>query len=369
MSSKLKIQFPGLNELRALAALSVIPGHVEQIKGIFKLQFAYWFPIPGKVGVVLFFALSGFLITTLLLGEKKSHGIIDLRQFYKRRLLRIFPLYILIVTLSVLVFNRIPFLQMPIYSAQFYENMDLGAALLLLLVLPNYLQLIIPYAAHMWSIGIEEQFYLVQPILIKIVKNACVLSVAMIFVVFLPEVLSFINLHYQVQVNSILYNASVYFGCIAIGSLGALICSGSSNILKGFVYHRLTQIASLVAVLYFVALVNISGDERVIDFRFYAVCFLIFVANSATNDRSFLRVNSHVLDRIGKISYGIYVYHPVCIGLSIALALQFSVFVENDLALNIAVYVLTFVLTFSVSSLSYKWFESYFLSLDSSSRM
>src|ERR1700741_1236659 len=98
---KQKIYFPNLNGLRFIAAFLVIIHHIEQIKSILHLP-NYLGRIPciskiGKFGVVLFFVLSGFLITYLLLTEENTFKKISVRQFYMRRILRIWPLYFLIV--------------------------------------------------------------------------------------------------------------------------------------------------------------------------------------------------------------------------------------------------------------------------------
>ncbi|NOR59010.1 MAG: acyltransferase family protein, partial [Sulfurimonas sp.] len=85
--------FPGLNELRALAVLSIIPGHINGIAKFFGLAQFHWFPIPGKLGVIFFFVISGFIITVLLLKEKTTTRKISLGSFYRRRALRIWPLY------------------------------------------------------------------------------------------------------------------------------------------------------------------------------------------------------------------------------------------------------------------------------------
>ncbi len=66
--------FPGLNGLRAVGALTVIPCHIEQLKPCFQIDQAKWFPVHGKIGVVLFFVLSGYLITFLLLHERRAVG-------------------------------------------------------------------------------------------------------------------------------------------------------------------------------------------------------------------------------------------------------------------------------------------------------
>jgi peptidoglycan/LPS O-acetylase OafA/YrhL len=94
-----KIYFKGLNEIRAIAALAVLFHHVELYKyrgNIFSLYNTPLNPFIkslGKNGVYLFFVLSGFLITYLLLTEKSVFNKIDIKKFYIRRMLRIWPLY------------------------------------------------------------------------------------------------------------------------------------------------------------------------------------------------------------------------------------------------------------------------------------
>src|SRR5690554_6407842 len=112
---KKKIFFNGLNELRAFAALSVIFHHIELFKlrdgisSIFSNSYFHFFIEKlGKNGVYLFFVLSGFLITYLLLQEKSNnHNKISFKKFYLRRIFRIWPLYYTVIAIS---FILIPFL-------------------------------------------------------------------------------------------------------------------------------------------------------------------------------------------------------------------------------------------------------------------
>lgn len=104
-----KIYFQGLNEVRAIAALSVFVYHVEcnkrirQIPNMFNTSLKDSFNILGASGVHVFFVLSGFLITYLLLREKETFQKIDLKKFFARRMLRIWPLYYVIILFSFLV--------------------------------------------------------------------------------------------------------------------------------------------------------------------------------------------------------------------------------------------------------------------------
>ena len=109
---KPRVYFPGLNGIRFLAALAVMICHMEMTK--------HWFHEPniytvsfvggvlGDIGVILFFVLSGFLITYLLLQEQQDLGTIKIKQFYIRRILRIWPLYYMVILLGLFVLPFLP---------------------------------------------------------------------------------------------------------------------------------------------------------------------------------------------------------------------------------------------------------------------
>src|SRR6185503_3794719 len=116
------------------------------------------------------------LITYLLLEEESQTGIILIRNFYVRRILRIWPLYFLIVILALLVLPNIPMFVLPEYDydrAEVYSHLP-GKIFLYLFFLPNLVSPlfgIVPYASLTWSIGTEEQFYLTWPVLLKNIKK------------------------------------------------------------------------------------------------------------------------------------------------------------------------------------------------------
>jgi peptidoglycan/LPS O-acetylase OafA/YrhL len=101
------VYFENLNAIRFIAASLVVFHHIEQIKAIFGLP-NFWnnevFFIIGKLGVILFFVLSGFLISYLLYKEKELTNTIGIKNFYVRRILRIWPLYFLIILLALFLF-------------------------------------------------------------------------------------------------------------------------------------------------------------------------------------------------------------------------------------------------------------------------
>ncbi len=138
-------QIPMIDGLRAVAVLMVVVYHSGY----------EW--VPGGLGVLMFFVISGFLITWLLLKENQKHGTVSLGRFYTRRSLRIFPaLYAYCaLALLILLIRHKPINWPQATAALLYYN--------------NYYQALYgdPATAfsHTWSLGIEEQFYLIWPLL------------------------------------------------------------------------------------------------------------------------------------------------------------------------------------------------------------
>ena len=164
---KAKVYFPGLHGLRFFAAMMVVFSHVELMKDYHGYPNLYSSNLAiyesGRMGVTLFFVLSGFLISYLLLTERKVTGSISVKKFYGRRILRIWPLYYLLVFLTFIVLPRITFFAVPKYSALMPEYFWY-TLLLYVFLLPQVALSIfepVPFAEPLWSIGVEEQFYLV----------------------------------------------------------------------------------------------------------------------------------------------------------------------------------------------------------------
>ena len=190
-------RIPSLDGLRAISISLVIVGHLARWKHIS-------LPIPGaygNLGVRIFFVLSGFLITKLLLREQKHTGTISIGDFYLRRAYRILPAafaYLLVV--KIIFWSQVGWYDMA--AAAFYvANMRTMAAWML---------------GHLWSLSIEEQFYLLWPFALKTWfrhKTAILLAV-----MFASPV--FIALLYAVHARSgILGSLPVYADELAIGCL------------------------------------------------------------------------------------------------------------------------------------------------------
>lgn len=144
--------FPALDGLRGLSILIVMLGHF----GINRIIYKHRLLVDSNIGVHIFFVISGFLITTLLLKEKLRNGHISLKYFYIRRVLRILPvawLFLLVlVILNAVLHLHISTLDF-IQTVCFVKNLPIGSSY---------------YTAHFWSLAVEEQFYLVFPLLLML---------------------------------------------------------------------------------------------------------------------------------------------------------------------------------------------------------
>lgn len=149
-------RLPGLDGLRAVAILMVLCSHVLGAHGVPAL------PLPsglhlGELGVRVFFVLSGYLITTLLLREMAARGRISLRGFFARRVHRIFPAFyvFLLVVLAL--------------SAERIIDLRPGDALHAVTYTMNYHRERAWWLGHLWSLSVEEQFYLFWPVILALV--------------------------------------------------------------------------------------------------------------------------------------------------------------------------------------------------------
>jgi len=285
-----KVYFENLNTIRFIAALMVVIHHVEQFRSIMGVpgQGNKVIGMLGKLGVVLFFVLSGYLISYLLFKEKEVTNDVNIKNFYIRRILRIWPLYYLIVLSSLFVLPFFGFIAMPGYDLSTIWN-DLGMKLFLFVFfMPNVVLFtygIIPYASQTWSIGAEEQFYLIWPALNKKTNRRWLLMGVIIFgymalkyagIYAFPKgaATTFFNKYWE----------STPFDCMAIGGLFALIAfekSRIANTLRQILYHKVTQ------WFFFVATVWSIGSGLFIfyylHYEYYAILFgiliLIFAAN------------------------------------------------------------------------------------------
>ncbi len=358
---KQKIYFPNLNGLRFIAAFLVIIHHIEQLKWISKLDTLLgdipFVGVIGKLGVVLFFVLSGFLITYLLLAEEKTFDDISIKKFYMRRILRIWPLYFLIIILAIFILPYIKLFTLNGFDINKVHS-DLATKLILYaLFLPNIVLSmigVIPYASHTWSIGTEEQFYVVWPVLIKYLKKNRIVLMIIIIVSYLMIRFFLANpisdfMPYKKIIRE--FWSTFNIDCMAIGGVFGILLFRNDRFLP-LIKNNLIFYFSLA----FVSFLMIKGVYiPYIQAEFFSVFFGIIILNFAANENIKISLENKYFNYLGNISYGLYMYHPIGIMMAINLA------VTIGYPSNWLIYPVSLILTILIAGLSYKYFETYFL--------
>lgn len=349
------VYLPGLNGLRSIAALSVVISHIAlSIRG-FNLKI-YLFGINekglpngwylGSNGVTMFFVLSGFLITYLLLIESNKTNI-NIKKFYIRRVLRIWPVYYLYFFVCLLVIFSIG------------ENIGLDAFFYYLLFaanIPFIFEFTLPFLEHFWSIGVEEQFYLFWPWLIKKTKGNT-FSIVLSIVVVINIIRYFLWWKYPYSEGAI-FSIVNRFDCMMVGGLGAMLFYEKNNVFLKVFDNKISNILSWILIM--LMAFNVKFINAIVDTTIVTVISLVLIVGQINVKNRVINLDLPFFNFIGKISYGIYVYHILMIFI-------FShLFKYIDLQENyklFLVYCSVVSASIIVAYISYEYYEKYFIKL------
>ncbi len=337
------IHLPGINGLRAIAALSVMWGHT------FQRDFGNWgidgFRLPVVAdGVTLFFVISGFLITYLLLHEQEQSQKISIPKFYMRRILRIWPIYYLYLFIAVTATGT-------------WHDSNIWYYCFFTANIPFILAVGIWPIIHYWSLGVEEQFYLFWPWLVKLThgKTKRLLTIAIIICVAWIACKWGIYLFCGTNTAYRIF-AVIRFDCMMIGAICAILYFMKNKLFSRILMNRMLGLACFLLLLFSQPWINIIPAPV----RPQLIAILSIVCIASQLDKPIINLENRLCDFVGKISYGIYVIHPLLIfGLS-SLYRNTGIQLPGTLA-TIVIYCLTTFVSILVAWLSYKFFESPFL--------
>ncbi|CUT11420.1 Oantigen acetylase [Bradyrhizobium sp.] len=310
---KAQSRFGGLDGLRAISIVAVVWHHTATGPLFFS---------RGFLGVDLFFVISGFLIVSLLLREQDRSGSISLSGFYKRRALRILPAYaaMLLIVAGTALISR---------SAQPAVWHDLPYAVFFISNFAAMQSML----SITWSLSAEEQFYSAIPAIIKRFRQSIWVIIPGILIA--SAATSLLSPAWAPG----FFKGATFFPIVA-GAILAIILNNEEGYRSARSLLQFPLVAgAIVVLLASIPVADISGIVRIA----IQIGMTLLVGSCVLSDRI---GQMPVLDRIGKVSYGIYLYHLICQHFAL------KVFPEG-----IPLFALTLALAWMAAELSYAILE------------
>lgn len=358
---------PGLNTLRFIAALFVVISHgnisLDKL-GIYSAS-TLAFVNRGGDAVDFFFTLSGFLITYLLIIEVNNTGKVSIRQFYLRRVYRIWPLYFLLIAIGFILLG---YIYPALYHQPFFSFKIPAGLLMFLFFIPNYAAKNYPVGLlyPLWSIGVEEQFYLFWAPMVKFFKRY-LLAMIIIFIAFSLFFYSLVYYRiFPVNTKMEAFFLTQKFYSMAIGSLfGYILYYHFENYDHSLFSNKITQALVVSIILWHYIFHNVV--ETSMWFKvFFSFLYGFLILNVSAVSSKLLELEKPLFSYLGTISYGIYMYHML-IDYQLRYLVAKLAFLNLPKMLIIPLYyVMLLLATIAVASLSYHYFEKFFLKLKGS---
>jgi peptidoglycan/LPS O-acetylase OafA/YrhL len=312
----------------------------------------------SDLAVILLYILSGFLISYMLLKEKTRTNTIQIRSFYKRRFYRIYPVYIFLISVSYLVYLVPSWNHLTKMADSVNDYLTPGQEYLFLAFLGSHILFSLKENAlslHTWTVGAEENFYLIWAPLVKRIRGYNWILPCLLISPATEFTLNIIHAKWTSGWTFFLLNFNNYFriSTIAIGAIGCYLYLYKKESIV-FCRNRWLQYAALFLLLFFF----ISGVRFGIFFyEFIGALFLILVLGNIEESGNPMPLEYKPLKFIGRISYGMYAFHPMCIMLSITLLNRVPGLQDSLLIYILAVTMLSYAITILVSIAVYYSFE------------
>lgn len=354
-----KFRFQNLDSIRTIAFFTVFLAHAfyaesEAIKKSSAYLWAIQFQEALGFGVPIFFVLSGFLITYLMLKEQTGKFGFSLKNFYMRRILRIWPVYFIVLLIGFVLF---PIFRNLMLQQPYLENAN---PLYYISFLSNFDQLkhtSLPFGIGLgptWSVSIEEQFYLLWPLLL----------------------LLFPKKHFIIGIGIVLISSLVLSPLLGLPSKHTLYCMMYLSIGGLFAYlsfyhfefiKKITNVSSFVFLFGIFLLItslylssNGYGSYYLTVFMAliiaYSIVYQIFAEKLELRKIPFL-------ERVGKYTYGLYLYHVICNFVAHILIDDIFKFEESRLTVLLVKPLISLSLSLILAYFSYHYMEQYFFKL------
>jgi peptidoglycan/LPS O-acetylase OafA/YrhL len=332
---------PSLDGFRALSIMIVIICHV-----LMSFKTPYDFHPLANLGVQFFFVISGFLITTLLIKEQLDKGSINLKNFYIRRAIRILPVAYLFLGIVVLL-NFILRLHLDYFL--------IIAAFLFIRNFFVYSEGVNHLTTHYWSLSVEEQFYIVFPVILK--KNLSVYFYFLLLVLLSALLQSFLPDNLNTGATAVIIQFITQFQGIATGSLASILLFKGVLKPEGWLSRR-TAISALSFFLIFFLLFFhhvLPNLVLVLQSFLFSIVLILCLHESKTN-LLFKALNYRHVKTLGLISYSLYIWQqPFTLNLSFLESR--NLLSADNIYQKIFVVLTCLAVLISVSYFSYFYFE------------
>ena len=355
--------FKELNALRFIGFVGIFFGHVffsndiEIVNSkIYSTLYSYG-KILGFISIDSFFVLSSFLITWKGLEELKVTKKFQFKNFLIRRSLRIWPLYFLVILLGFLIEFMKSYYTQDISSLPSFWSFILF--ILNFDIIKNGYEFLF-FMVFMWSISVEEQFYIFWALVLKWFQNHLLKVSLLIILISIIFRIYFIDDSLNLNFHTV--SALGNFG---VGALAAIAAFNNSILITKIRDFSKTQIVIiyLISLLIFIAIPSLQNHDLfiVIQRVLFSFVFAFIILEQTYCQQSIFKLSRiKYFNFFGKISYGLYCYH----GIMTTIVLKFSDYFSESLFTSIFIFpTLIFCGTLLFSHLSYKFFESKILKL------
>lgn len=342
--------FGSLDGLRFLCISAVLWHHLPFWPGLTEITNL---AARGHVGVDFFFVLSGYLITTLLLREERAKGRFSLRGFYWRRVLRIVPVYFLVVTIAAAfaigIEGRTDQLGILPYYYLFLSNFLVGED--------------IGFLDPTWSLAMEEQFYMIWPALLLLVPRRLIVPVLVGLVALnVAAVMGVFDIFglYGLSVGPLrIALTGTTYAPLLIGALAALVLDRPRSFAALWPLCGFRAAPWFWLVLLIAALQSVHGPlEGLPNLAVHLLMALMLISLVQREDNGMAwLMRLPPITRIGQISYGIYLYHLF------ALSIGYKISVLLPTGQGPAMVVLYLLLSVLIAEISFRTWEAWFLRL------
>ncbi len=372
--AKTRVFFPNLDGLRFLSFFVVFlfhcymtvspyiresnPGAHDTIEFLFRY---------GSLGVNFFFVLSGFLITYLLIKEKELTGTIHVGNFYVRRILRIWPLYYMVLVIAFVIFPIFKAMQGEVYHERVNQwyYVFFGANFEYMRIWPEHPEAVA--VSVLWSVAVEEQFYLTWPLILRFLPMRLYKYLFPAIILFSLIFRSFYTANTDADYAVRYFHTFSVIGDMALGGLFAYWSA-----FPGKFHQAITNLGKpVIALIYAGALIVCLFKsyifpygipiifERLVLGTFFGL--IILEQNYARN--SFVKLGRlKLISKLGTYTYGLYCLHLIALYMATKIVQKLG-WDQRLLGTAFAQTIIAFPLSILISIASYHLFEKWFLRL------